>query len=149
MSHPRRPALGAREVPSSPDPAVTAALRAQYAPPADAAYWDGLEARILRQLSAAAPALRPGWWAGFADLRRRDLASFGMVAATLALLLAGAAVMRQQARTQALAEAARERAARAAVEATLPLPMDDATLTEARIHLAPDAPERYLNPLDY
>jgi hypothetical protein len=48
-----------------------------------------------------------------------------------------------------VAAAARERATRAAVEATLPLPMDDATLTEARIHLAPDAPERYLNPLDY
>jgi len=149
MSTHRRSAPGASAEPGAPDPAVLAALRAQYAAPDDPAYWAGLEERILWQVTGAGAGRRTGWWAGFADLQRRDLASFGMVAATLALLLTGAAVMRQQARAQELAALARAQATRAAIEATLPLPLDDATLTEARVRLAPDAPERYLNPLDY
>jgi hypothetical protein len=44
---------------------------------------------------------------------------------------------------------ARELAARAAVETAMPLPLEGSTLTGARRHLSPDAPERYLNPLDY
>lgn len=149
MTTHRRPAPGSSADAGSPDPAVTAALRAHYAPPTDSAYWVGLEERILRQVAGGGVARPPRWWAGFADLRRRDLASFGMVAATLALLLAGAATMRRQARAQELAAQARAQATRAAIEATLPLPLDDVILTEGRVRLAPDAPERYLNPLDY
>ncbi|MBU6366074.1 MAG: hypothetical protein KJT01_07675 [Gemmatimonadetes bacterium] len=149
MTTHRRPAPGSPADAGSPDPALTAALRAHYAPPAEPAYWAALEERILQQVSGGALARPARWWTGFADLRRRDLASFGMVAATLALLLAGAASMRRQARAQELAAQARAQATRAAIEATLPLPLDDVILTEGRVRLAPDAPERYLNPLDY
>jgi hypothetical protein len=148
MTTHRRSMPGAGESPP-PDPAVTSALRALYAPPADAAHWARLEARILQQVAAEGLTGRPGWWAGFAEFHRRDVASVGMVAAVLALVLAGAAAMRQQARAQELAALARAHATRAAIEATLPLPLDDAILTEGRVRLAPDAPERYLDPLDY
>lgn len=149
MTTHRRPATGSSAESGSPDPVVTSVLRAHYAPPAEPAYWAGLEERILQQVAAGGLSRAPQWWTGFADLHRRDLASFGMMAATLALLLAGAAAMRQQQRAQELAALARAQATRAAIEATLPLPLDDAILTEGRVRLAPDAPERYLNPLDY
>ena len=131
------------------DPRVTAALRAHYAAPQPDAYWEGMEQSIMRRLSAATSGvvreLRPTWWSGFAEFRTADLRAVGMIAATLALLAAGAAFVRDQ---EANARA-REIAARAAVESAMPLPIDDATMTRARPHLAPDAPERYLNPLDY
>ncbi len=76
------------------DPAVTLQLRSLLRPPADAAYWDGLEARIMdRVLADGAPALRApgvtgsfaaigGWWEPFAQWTRLG----GMVAvAALAL----------------------------------------------------------------
>ncbi|MCA0375151.1 MAG: hypothetical protein LCH84_05750 [Gemmatimonadetes bacterium] len=129
------------------DPEVTRLLQAHYAPPVDAAYWSGLEQRMLQRLSTAMQetVLRPSWWSGFAELRPADWRTAGLVAATLALLAAGATFVRDRA-----ADAhARDIAARAAVEAAMPLPIDDATLSRARPHLPADAPERYLNPLDY
>ena len=132
------------------DPQLTALLRAQYAAPADDGYWPQLEDRIMASIRAPqrltlAVQERLAWWSGFAELRGADLRAAGLIAATLALLVAGATFVRNQA-----ADAhAREMAARAAVESTLPLPIDEATLTRARTHLPPDAPERYLNPLDY
>lgn len=131
------------------DPSVTAALKAQYAAPSGDAYWERLEGSIMQRISAATSGvvreLRPSWWSGFTELRRADWGAVGMIAATLALLAAGATFVRDQ---QAH-EHARELAARAAVETAMPLPIDGATLTGARRHLSPDAPERYLNPLDY
>lgn len=129
------------------DPQTTELLRAHYAaPPADA-YWHGMEQRIMQRLTTAMQetVLRPRWWSGFAEFRPEEWKTAGLVAATLALLAAGATVVRDQ----AVDARARELAARAAVESAMPLPLDDATLTRARVHLAPDAPERYLNPLDY
>lgn len=129
------------------DPQVTMLLREHYAAPSEQQYWDGMEQRMLQRLSAAMheTVLRPSWWAGFAELRPADWRTAGLVAATLALLAAGATFVRDQA-----ADArARELAARAAIEAAMPLPIDEATLSRARPHLPADAPERYLNPLDY
>lgn len=133
------------------DPRVTDLLRSHYAAPAGDEYWQGLEQRIMASVRTAPARLtlavqeRRVWWSGFAEFRGADLRTAGLMAATLALLAAGAAFVRDQAADAS----ARELAARAAVEAAMPLPIDEATLTRGRTHLAPDAPERYLNPLDY
>ncbi|WP_306521191.1 hypothetical protein [Gemmatimonas sp.] len=130
------------------DPRVTAALAARYAAPAGDRYWDGLEQSIMQRLAVAATGvvreLRPSWWSGFAELRGRDWRAVASVAATIALVAAGAAFVRGQ----AASAKARELAARAAVETAMPLPIDGTTLTGGRRHLPADAPERSLNPLD-
>ncbi len=131
------------------DPQVTAVLRAHYEAPAADAYWAGLEQSIMQRLATATSGvmreLRPSWWSGFAELRGADMRAVASVAATIALLAAGAAFVRGQ----AASARARELAARAAVETAMPLPIDGSTLTGGRRHLPKDAPERYLNPLDY
>ena len=131
------------------DPQVTAALQAHYAAPQDDAYWQTMEQRMLQRISAAVSdavqELRPSWWSGFAEFRSTDWRTAGLIAATLTLIAAGASFVRDQEATAR----ARELAARAAVESAMPLPLDDATMTRARVHLSPDAPERFLNPLDY
>jgi hypothetical protein len=129
------------------DDRTTALLREQYAAPQDDAYWQGMEQRIMQRLTTAMQetVLRPSWWSGFAEFRPADWRTAGLIAATIALLATGAAFVRDQ----AVNAKARELAARAAVESTLPLPIDDATMTRERRKVAPDAPERYLNPLDY
>jgi hypothetical protein len=131
------------------DPQVTAALRAHYAAPRDDAYWQAMEQRMMQRISAAVSGtvqeLRPSWWSGFAEFRSTDWRTAGLIAATLTLIAAGAGFVRNQAATAR----AKEMAARAAVESAMPLPLDDATMVRARVHLPPDAPERYLNPLDY
>jgi hypothetical protein len=129
------------------DPQTTELLRAHYAAPQHETYWQSMEQRILQRVSAAVQdtVLRPRWWSGFAEFRPADWKTVGLIAATLALLTAGATFVRDQ----SVDAKARELAARAAVESAMPLPIGDATFTRARMHLAPDAPERYLNPLDY
>lgn len=131
------------------DPQVTATLSAHYAAPRSEAYWEGMEQSIMQRISLATSGvvreLRPSWWSGFAEFRSADIRAVGVIAATLALLAAGATFVRDQ---QDSAHA-RELAARAAVETAMPLPLEGTTLTGARRHLSPDAPERYLNPLDY
>jgi hypothetical protein len=131
------------------DPQVTAALRALYAAPQDDAYWQATEQRMMRRISAAVSGavheLRPSWWSGFTEFRSTDWRTAGLIAATLTLIAAGASFVRDK---EASAQA-RELAARAAAESAMPLPLDDATMTRARVHLAPDAPERFLNPFDY
>ncbi|WP_396215377.1 hypothetical protein [Gemmatimonas sp.] len=131
------------------DPQVTASLSTHYAAPRGEAYWEGLEQNIMQRISAATSGvvreLRPSWWSGFAELRGADVRAMGMIAATLALLAAGATFVSDK---QANATA-RELAARAAVESAMPLPIEGTTLTGGRRHLSPDSPERYLNPLDY
>lgn len=129
------------------DPTTTALLAERYAAPGDDAYWPAMEQRIMQRLATAMQdtVLRPSWWSGFAELRPADWRTAGLIAATLALLATGVSFVRDQ----AASARARELAARAAIESTMPLPVDEATLSRARPHLAPDAPERYLNPLDY
>jgi len=75
------------------DPAVTLHLRSLLRPPADAAYWDGLETRIMERIVAdGAPTLRTtgglaaigAWWEPFAQWRRMG----GLVAAAALALTA-------------------------------------------------------------
>jgi hypothetical protein len=108
------------------DPTTTALLAERYAAPSDDAYWQGMEQRILQRLTTAMQdtVLRPSWWSGFAELRPADWRTAGLIAATLALLATGVSVVRDQAATAR----ARELAARAAIESTLPLPVDQSTL---------------------
>jgi hypothetical protein len=56
------------------------ALRAMYAAPDDAAYWDGLHRRILGYVAAA----EGGWWTAFASWKR-----LGLIAAAVALVAVG------------------------------------------------------------
>jgi hypothetical protein len=76
------------------DPAVTLQLRSLLRPPADAEYWDGLEARIMDRIRAEGPASSRlssvtgsfaaigGWWEPFAQWTR-----IGAVVAAAALAL--------------------------------------------------------------
>lgn len=124
------------------DPRVTDLLRSHYAAPQDETYWNGLEERVLMHINV----LRPSWWSGFGEFRTADIRNAGLIAATIALLVAGATFVREAERDAN----ARAMAQRAAVESALPLPLDDATLTtRVRSRLPEDAPERYLHPLDY
>ncbi len=77
------------------DPAVTLQLRSLLRPPADAAYWDGLESRIMdRVLADGATTKRTGvsgsfgaiggWWEPFAQWRKLG----GLVAAAAIALTA-------------------------------------------------------------
>ncbi len=118
------------------DPDVTALLRAAYAAPQDDSYWHGLEQRVMARLSES-PVV--SWWSVMLEWR-----TAGAVAATLALLLAGATIVREI----SLEQSRRETVARAAAESGIPL--DDATFSFGkRNRPAPDSPERYLDPFDY
>jgi hypothetical protein len=66
------------------DSRVTAALRALMAPPHDPAYWSGLEASMLARLADD-----EHWTAPFARWT-----SAGLIAAALAALITGAALVR-------------------------------------------------------
>jgi hypothetical protein len=66
------------------DPRITAALRALMAPPGDAAYWSALEATMLARLAED-----DDWTAPFARWK-----SAGLIAAALAALVTGAALVR-------------------------------------------------------
>jgi hypothetical protein len=73
---------------SEGDARLTAMLRDVYAPPAEGAYWDGLQSRILAYVKEreAAAAIPVNWWS--------DLASWaGPGLAAAALLFAAAGVM--------------------------------------------------------
>ncbi|MCU0625410.1 MAG: hypothetical protein MUF21_02840 [Gemmatimonadaceae bacterium] len=72
------------------DPALTLQLRAHLRPPADPAYWDGLEARVMAHITAeGGRALRErdgtAWWEPMVEWRR------ALVAAAVAALVIGAA----------------------------------------------------------
>ena len=131
------------------DPRVTDLLRSHYAAPLDETYWTGLEARVMLGVTRGVVRLntvRPAWWSGFGEFRAADIRNGALIAATIALLVAGATFVREA----ELNATAREMAQRAAVESALPLPLEDATLTSRlRSRLPEDAPERYLHPLDY
>jgi hypothetical protein len=74
------------------DAKITAMLRDVYAPPAEGAYWDGLETRIMSYIKAHEVASIPvNWWS--------DLASWagpGLAAAALLFLAAGLMWSRQK-----------------------------------------------------
>ncbi len=67
-------------------------LRAAYATPAEGAYWDSLETRIMSYIKAHRQAVIPvNWWS--------DLASWagpGLAAAALVFIAAGAVLSRQK-----------------------------------------------------
>ncbi len=74
------------------DAKITEALRGIYAPPAEGAYWDTLETRILANIRAHRQAVIPvNWWS--------DLATWagpGLAAAALLFIVAGAVLARQK-----------------------------------------------------
>ena len=74
------------------DAKITAVLRDVYAPPAEGAYWDGLETRIMSYIKAHEVASIPvNWWS--------DLASWagpGLAAAALLFVAAGLMWSRQK-----------------------------------------------------
>lgn len=74
------------------DAKITAMLRDVYAPPAEGAYWDGLETRIMSFIKAHEVASIPvNWWS--------DLASWagpGLAAAALLFVAAGLMWSRQK-----------------------------------------------------
>jgi hypothetical protein len=73
------------------DAELAGLLREVYAPPAEGAYWDGLEARIMASISSHRNSLIPvNWWS--------DLAHWtapGMAAAALLFVAAGILWSRQ------------------------------------------------------
>ena len=67
------------------DDELHAALRRQYAAPANSSYWSGLERRIMARIGAEA-ATAGEWWSYFPAWSR-----VGLAAAALAMLVAGVA----------------------------------------------------------
>ena len=115
------------------DADVTALLRSVYAAPLDEGYWQGLEQRVMSRLNES-PVV--AWWSVLSEWR-----TAGAIAATVALLLAGATLVRDVALE-------REMAVRTVIESGMPV--DDATFSfGGRMRLPADAPERYLDPFDY
>lgn len=102
----------ARIGPEGRDDALTRALRALIAPPADPAYWSGLEARILSLVAE-----EDAWWAPFVGWVRA-----GAVAAVLALAAAGVLAARAR-------HAESQLAYRTVIETPRTLPQQIATQT--------------------
>ena len=119
------------------DPHVTSQLRAFYAAPRDDSYWAGLEQRVMSRLHDAPQVL--AWWSSFAEWR-----TAGLVAATLALLLAGGTLVREQSRSAA----ERELAAGAAYDDAFNVAAESEAIAFIGRSTTPeDSAARYLNPL--
>jgi len=120
------------------DPAVTMLLRAAYAPPADDHYWTGLQQRIVSRLQDA-PSVT--CWSAICEWR-----TVGLVAATLALLVTGATVMRDQ----ALDATTRRIAAGTAYvsPAEVPEGVPVVITVRSRDSLPENTPERFLDPFE-
>lgn len=121
------------------DPSVTALLRAAYAAPKDDSYWAAFEQRVMARLQDAPQVVQ--WWTSFSEWR-----TAGLIAATLALLLAGGTIIRDQSRQSA----ARQLAAGAAYDAAFNAAAEgDAIAFTGRPKNATpdDTAARYLNPL--
>ena len=74
------------------DAKITEMLRDIYAPPAEAAYWDGLETRIMSYVKSHRQALIPvNWWSDLANW-----AAPGLAAAALLFIAAGVLWSRQK-----------------------------------------------------
>jgi len=118
------------------DAEITALLRTAYAAPGDDGYWQSLEQRVMARLNES-PVV--AWWAVLSEWR-----TAGAIAATVALLLAGATMVREV----SIERNAREMALRQAIDAGMPA--DDATFSfRVGGRLPADAPERYLDPFAY
>lgn len=78
------------------DDDLTRELRAIYAAPIEAAYWSGLEHRILAHLESGAET--PEWW----SVPERWLRA-GLIAAGIAVLVAGSLLLRSQAQASRMA----------------------------------------------
>jgi hypothetical protein len=77
------------------DAKITEMLRAAYAPPAEGAYWDALERRIVAYVAEHTPAvvrIPVNWWSDLAGW-----AAPGLAAAALLFAAAGALIARQNA----------------------------------------------------
>ena len=73
------------------DAKITETLRDIYAPPAEGAYWDALETRIMSTIRAHRQAIIPvNWWTDLATW-----AAPGLAAAALLFVVAGALLSRQ------------------------------------------------------
>lgn len=83
-----------RDPPEGSDEDVTRLLRELVAPPADAAYWSGLEQRIMTRVATGGAE----WWSAFDGWVR-----IGLAAAVLAGLIAGSVAMRSRDTTARLA----------------------------------------------
>ena len=120
------------------DPSVTMLLRAAYAPPADDEYWTALQGRIVSRLQDTAPV---AWWTAIPEWR-----TAGLVAATIALLVSGATIMREQ----ALDAETRRMAAGAALWTSEPVPegIPVHITVRARDSIPENMPERFLDPFD-
>jgi hypothetical protein len=120
------------------DPTVTMLLRAAYAPPADEDYWAGLQQRIVARVQDA-PSVT--CWSAICEWR-----TAGLIAATLALLVTGATIMRDQ----ALDATTRRIAAGAALVSPVEIPEGvPVTITvRSRDSLPGSMPERFLDPFE-
>ena len=119
------------------DPSVTALLRATYAAPRDDSYWAALEQRVMSRLHEAPQVL--AWWSSFAEWR-----TAGLIAATLALLLAGGTLVREQSKSAS----ERELAAGAAYDEVFNTAAEsEAIAFIGRPSTPDDSAARYLNPL--
>ena len=126
------------------DPAMTALLRNAYSAPSSSSYWAGLEQRVMARVKEAQPL---AWWSVFSEWRTAAL-----VAATMALLLAGAAMVRQRSLDPAKTPMATGVPADTTYDLALKRVLDGDGVTFTSIprrKLPDDAPERYLNPLDW
>lgn len=72
------------------DDELTSHLRAIVAPPADEAYWNGLEQRIMARIERGREEKR--WWALSAQVYQ-----FGLLAAGLTLIVAASVFLRERA----------------------------------------------------
>jgi hypothetical protein len=119
------------------DPTVSMLLRAAYAPPADEDYWAGLQQRIVSRLHEA-PSVT--CWSAICEWR-----TAGLIAATLALLVTGATIMRDQAM-----DATTRRIA--AGTAYVSPEVADGVPVIITVHptdsIPANAPERYLDPFE-
>jgi hypothetical protein len=127
-----------RERSAGADPSVTMLLRAEYAPPASEEYWASLQDRIMARLQDTTPV---AWWMAISEWR-----TVALVAATIALLVTGAAVMREQ----ALDSEARLAAAGAAYRTSEPIPEGIPVIITVgpRDGVHHDASERFLDPFE-
>ena len=74
------------------DAKIAEMLREIYAPPAEGAYWNALESRILSYIKAHRQAVIPvNWWSDLAGW-----AGPGLAAAALLFIVAGAVLSRQK-----------------------------------------------------
>ena len=126
------------------DLAITSLLRNVYSAPTSGSYWAGLEQRVMARVKEVQPL---AWWTVFSEWRTAAL-----VAATMALLLAGAAMVRQRSLDPSKTPIANGVSSDTTYDLALKRVLDGDGVTFTSIprrKLPDDAPERYLNPLDW